>query len=167
VLAQDPLSAAYWHNLGLTCHAAGQLDESEKAFRRALEVAPNRFVSHALLALILLEQGKRDEAVKTAASEPDEFWRLWAEAIIATAIGDNNVADGLTARLISDHSSGNEYQIAEVYAMRDESDHAFDWLERALKNNDPGVTHAKVNPRFASLRTDARWMAFLQRAGFK
>jgi len=160
VLAQDPLSAAYWHNLGLTCHAAGRLDESEKAFRRALEIAPNRFVSHALLALILLEQGSRDEAVKTAASEPDEFWRLWAQAIIAAASGETGKADELVSRLVSEHSNGNEYQLAEVYAMRGETEQAFDWLERALKNNDPGVTHAKVNPRFASLRTDARWLNF-------
>ncbi len=36
VLAQDPLSGSIWHNLGLICHSAGLLAESERAFRRAL-----------------------------------------------------------------------------------------------------------------------------------
>jgi cytochrome c-type biogenesis protein CcmH/NrfG len=45
VLAQDPLSAAFWHNLGLISHAAGLLNESEQAYRRALELAPQRIVS--------------------------------------------------------------------------------------------------------------------------
>ncbi|MGH7783527.1 MAG: protein kinase domain-containing protein, partial [Candidatus Binatia bacterium] len=40
VLIQDPLSAAFWHNRGLTAHSAGMLARSEKAFRRALELIP-------------------------------------------------------------------------------------------------------------------------------
>ena len=53
-LGQDPLSPAFWHNLGLTAHAAGRLAESETAFRRAIELVPQRFVSGALLALVLI-----------------------------------------------------------------------------------------------------------------
>ena len=89
VLQQDPLSAAYWHNLGLTYHAAGKLPESENAFRRALELAPQRLVSRALLALVLLDNGKRDEAVEQAKEEPDEFWRSWSLAIVFESIGDH------------------------------------------------------------------------------
>ena len=72
VLVQDPLSAAFWHNLGLTAHAAGRLAESENAFRRAIELVPQRFVSHALLALVLVDQGRVEEAFEQAALEPYE-----------------------------------------------------------------------------------------------
>ncbi|MEP7212020.1 MAG: tetratricopeptide repeat protein [Acidobacteriota bacterium] len=166
VLLQDPLSAAFWHNLGLTAHAAGQLVESEKAFRRALEIVPQRFVSRALLALVLMDEGQTEAALTEAASEPEEFWRLWALAILHSLAGSTD-ADAELERLVAEYWDGNAYQIAEVFAVRGETDHAFEWLERAYKERDSGVTHAKVNPRFRLLHDDPRWRAFLKNVGFE
>ena len=167
VLVQDPLSAAFWHNLGLTCHAAGLLAESEKAFRRALELAPQRFVSGALLALVLIDEGRSDDALAQAMQEPDEFWRLWALAIIHHASGRAPDSDKSLGVLTSEHADGFAYQIAEVHSMRGEIDQAFDWLERALNERDAGVTHAKVNPRFRPLNGDPRWVPLLTNIGFE
>src|SRR5262249_48996696 len=144
VVERDPLSAAYWHNLGLTCHAAGLLDESEKAFRRALELAPKRLVSGALLALVFIDEGRIDDAIEAAKSEADEFWRTWAIAII-NHIGEHP-AEAIDAldKLVKENSDGNAYQIAEVYAIRGEIGRAFEWIEQAVSERDPGVTHTKV-----------------------
>jgi TolB-like protein len=166
VLEQDPLSAAYWHNLGLTCHAAGLLDESEKAFRRALELAPQRLVSGALLALVLLDNGQTDDAVKQANREVDAFWRTWSLAIIHQATGDKEKADAALHHIVDENSQGNAYQIAEVYSMRGEREEGFKWLEQAIAERDPGVTHAKVNPRFRALHDDPRWSEVLSKIGF-
>jgi tetratricopeptide (TPR) repeat protein len=166
VLAQDPLSAAFWHNLGLTCHAAGRLEESERAFRRALELSPQRFVSGALLALVTMDEGRTDEAIRQANSETDEFWRTWALAIIYYAAGQTDDADKALQQLVENHADGNAYQIAEIYSMRGEADEAFQWLQRAIDERDPGVTHAKVNPRFRPLYDDARWPQILSKIGF-
>src|SRR5205814_8767984 len=99
VLIQDPLSAPFWHNFALTAHAAGLLEESEMALRRALELAPQRFVSRALLALVIMDDGRVDEALEEAALEPDEFWRLWALAIIYHAAGRTSEADAALQKL--------------------------------------------------------------------
>ena len=165
VLAQDPLCAAYWHNLGLMCHAAGLLDDAEKAFRQALELASQRFVSGSMLALVLLDQGRADDALEFTKNEPDEFWRTWALAIIHH-VGNREKADEALQKLIDKHSDRNEYQIAEVYAMRNDIDQAFEWLDRAIAERDPGVTHVKVNPRFETLREDPRWPDRLAKVGF-
>jgi serine/threonine protein kinase len=167
VLEQDPLSAAFWHNLGLTCHAAGELAESEKAFRRALELAPQRFVSAALLALVLTDQGRIEEAIARAGHEPDEFWRLWALAIIFNAAGRKADSDKALAKLTDEHAEGNTFQLAEVHAMRGELAEAFAWLARAVDERDPGVTHSKVNPRFRRLHADPRWVDLLKKIGFE
>lgn len=167
VLAQDPLSAAFWHNLGLTAHAAGLLAESEHAFRRALELFPQRFVSRALLALVLMDQGQVDEALDHAADEPYEMWRLWAQAIVYYSAGRRAEADDSLSLLTGEHAEGNAYQIAEVYSMRGDIDTAFDWLERAFEERDSGLTHIKVNPRFRALRVDPRWENILKRIGFE
>jgi len=165
VLQQDPLSAAYWHNLGLTYHAAGKLPESENAFRRALELAPQRLVSRALLALVLLDNGKRDEAVEQAKEEPDEFWRSWSLAIVFESIGDHDKAHSITESLVTNSFKGNSYQLAEVFSMRDDVDEAFKWLGQSTKERDPGLTHAKVNPRFRNLYKDRRWQELLESIG--
>lgn len=166
VLVQDPLSAAFWHNFGLTNHAAGDLSESENAFRRALELSPQRFVSSALLALVLLNQGKVEESFEQAKREPYEMWRLWAQAIIYHSAARDAESDEALHLLIEEHSEGNAYQIAEVYSMRGNIEKAFDWLEQAFEERDSGLTHAKVNPRFRTLQKDARWEHLLKRIGF-
>ena len=166
VLVQDPLSAAFWHNLGLTCHAAGRLDESEKAFRRALELVPQRFVSSALLALVLMEDGRVEEAFEQAELEPYEMWRIWALAIIHNAVGHGNDSDEALRKLTEEHAEGNAYQIAEVHSMRKEIDLAFQWLEIAFAERDSGLTHAKVNRRLRPLHGDPRWADLLTKIGF-
>jgi TolB-like protein/tetratricopeptide (TPR) repeat protein len=167
LVERDPLSAAYWHNYGLTCHAAERLEQSENAFRRALELAPQRLVSRALLSLILLEKGETDAALDQAKREPDEFWRLWSLAIVYATTGKTKESDEITDKLVSERSAGNAYQLAEVFAMRDERDEAFIWLDRCVAERDPGLTHAKVNPRFRALRSDPRWPVLLKTVGFK
>ncbi len=165
-LIQDPLSSALYQNLGLTYLAAGRLAESEKAFRRALELAPQRFVSSAILATVLMDQGRAEESLAQAMREPDEFWRLWALAIVYHRAGRKNESDEALRKLTGEHAEGNAFQIAEVYAMRGEADRAFEWLERAYQKRDSGVTHAKVDPRLGSLHDDPRWALYLKKVGF-
>jgi len=166
VLAQDPLSAAFWHNLGLQSHAAGLLRESEQAFRRALELVPQRFVSNALLALVLIDQSRADDALAQAMLEPDEFWKLWSLAIIQNSSGRTADSDQALRRLTSEHADHNAYQIAEIHSMRGEIHQAFEWLQRAYDERDAGLTHVKVNPRFRSLHDDSRWPVLLRKVGF-
>ena len=166
LLSHNPLNAAFWHNLGLTCHAANLLEESEKAFRKALELVPQRFVTHALLALVLTDAGRAAEALATAQREPDEFWRRWSLAILYHTAGRKTESDEMIEE-ITKNPDGNAYQIAEIYSMRDEKDKAFNWLERAYLERDSGITHTKVNPRFRSLHDDSRWTAILKKIGFE
>ncbi|HKP69235.1 MAG TPA: tetratricopeptide repeat protein [Pyrinomonadaceae bacterium] len=166
VLTQDPLSAAVWHNLGLICHAAGLLAESEKAFRRALDLSPQRLVTRAMLAMVLADEGRASESREVADSEPDAFWRHWSLAIVHSVNGEVEQADAALESVLGEHEDGDAYQIAEIYAVRGEIDKAFEWLERAVEYRDTGVTHARVSPRFRLMHADARWPTFLKTIGF-
>ena len=164
-LEQDPLAAGFWHNLGLTCHAADRLKESEEAFGRALEIAPQRNVSTALRSLVILDQGRADDAISEAEHEPDEFWRTWALAIIFHVEGNTEKSDECMRTILERFAEGNAFQIAEVYSMRGELDQAFAWLTKAIEARDPGVTHIKVNPRFRPMQADERWPQIVADAG--
>jgi TolB-like protein/Tfp pilus assembly protein PilF len=164
-VGQDPLNGAIWHNLGLIAHAAGQLDESEQAYRKASELIPQRFLSSALLSLVMLDQGRITEARVQAEQEPEEFWRIWALSMIEFVDGNIGRADEFLERLKREFANGSAYQIAEVCAIRGAADEAFEWLDRALDERDSGMTHAKADPQFRFLHDDPRWPELLSKIG--
>ena len=135
-VAQDPLSAASYNNLGLHLHGAGQLAEAEAAFRKALEFAPRSPASRTNLALALVDQGRGEEALADALSEPDDWVRLWMLAIIHNAAGRRAESDAALHQFIANYQADSAYQVAQVYGIRGEVDLAFEWLERAFVQRD-------------------------------
>jgi TPR repeat protein len=70
-------------------------------------------------------------------------------------------------RLIEVGAGDSAFQIAEVYAHRGDADAAFEWLERAREQRDPGVSQIQSGPLLRrTLRGDARWRTFLETMGF-
>jgi len=165
-LDQDPLSAAACHSLGLALYAKDDFSAAEDAFRKALALEPQRIGSHAQLALTLLAQARPDAALVEASREPEEGYRLWALALAHRATGDDTQSTQLLQRLIDEHAEGWSLQVAEVLAVRNDMDGAFDWLERAHLTRDPGLAHVRTNPRLRTLHHDRRWTAFLAKMGF-
>ena len=68
--------------------------------------------------------------------------------IILFASGRSDEAEAAFAEL--EAGDGDEYQMAELAAVRGDVDKAFEWLELALEKRDPGVTHTKASPRLRS-----------------
>jgi eukaryotic-like serine/threonine-protein kinase len=164
-IEQDPLNGIGYNNLGAYFHAASRFEEAEQALRKALELAPQRIRTNALLALTALAQGRGDEAVAVAQLEPEEAYRLWALVIVHDAIGQGPESDAALRMLIEKYADDSAYQIAGVHAARNEADDAFAWLERAYTQRDTGLTGVKVEPWFRSLHGDPRWGAFLMKMG--
>ena len=67
--------------------------------------------------------------------------------------------------LIATHADDAAYNIAEVYAARGETERAFEWLEWAYIQRDPGLSQMKPNPLLRALHADPRWGAFLRKMG--
>jgi hypothetical protein len=67
--------------------------------------------------------------------------------------------------LIAKYRSDGAYQVAEVYGVRGATDLAFDWLERAYAQRDPGLSEVKISTRLRLLHGDSRWIAFLRKMG--
>jgi tetratricopeptide (TPR) repeat protein len=162
---QDPLSTGTYHNLGMALRATDRLAEAEAAYRKALELSPQRAATHARLSLSVLAQGRGEEALAEALREPEEWARLWASAIIHHAAGRRVESDTALQELIAKYQAKSAYQVAQVYAARGEANLAFEWLERAYAQRDPGLSQMKIDPRLRSLHADPRWDAFLRKMG--
>lgn len=61
------------------------------------------------------------------------------------------------AQLIEGHGHAAAYQIAEAFGWRGDKERAFEWLERAYVQRDPGLGHTLTDPFFSPLHEDPRW----------
>jgi tetratricopeptide (TPR) repeat protein len=166
-LEQDPLTAVAYHNLGTALESMDRFAEAEAAYRKALELSPQRVIARGYLSLMLLAQGRGEEALKEALREPDEATQLWAVAIIHHGLDHARESDAALEELIEKYSEDSAFQIAELYGVRGEVDRGFEWLERAHEQRDGGLTGVKLNPRLRSLHGDPRWGAFLRKMGLQ
>jgi TolB-like protein/Tfp pilus assembly protein PilF len=164
-IEQDPLSAVAYGNLGIVFDAAGQIVEAEQAFREALELAPQRAVIRAMLALNLSDQNRGEEALSEALREPDELYRLCALAIVHHTAGRRSEADAALRELITRYADVGAYGIATVYSARGETDLAFEWLERTYTERGPGLAEIRSAPLLRPLHADPRWIALLRKMG--
>ena len=162
---QDPLSASAYFFLGLILWTAARPAEAVAALRKSLELAPQGAVSRTWLSIVLLEQGRGEEARVEALREPEEWGRLFALAIIQHAAGRRAEADEALRELAGKYGDVAAYQVAEVHAPRSEADLAFEWLERAYTQRDAGIFWTKVDPLLRSLHADPRWVVFLRKLG--
>jgi tetratricopeptide (TPR) repeat protein len=147
---------------------AGNLAEAERIYRKALELAPKTIIVRAALGLILFERGRSDEALASVREEPAAWIRLQNLALLHHKMGHPAESEATLQELMRDHGRDAFVQIASVYANRGEADPAFEWLERAYANRDPGVFDVIRSKRFLpGLQTDPRWPVFLRKLGLE
>jgi len=67
------------------------------------------------------------------------------------------------SKLLAKYHAVGAYQIAEVYAFRNQSDEAFEWLDRAYVQRDSGLIGTKVDSLLKNLHGDPRYTSFLKK----
>ena len=144
---------------------AGRPAEAHQAFRKALELAPQRVATHLLESLVFLEEGRDAEALAAAQLEPAPWARLAALSVVHHAAGRTAESAEALREMEEKWSDDSACLIAAVHAARKEPDAAFDWLERAYLQRDPGLSSVLAEPMFRALHDDARWLAFLGKMG--
>jgi serine/threonine-protein kinase len=55
------------------------------------------------------------------------------------------------------------YQVAEIYAWRGEKAKAYEWLERAYRQHDAGLSYLEGDSFLDELRGDEEFKAFLRK----
>jgi hypothetical protein len=81
------------------------------------------------------------------------------------ALGQAAESDAALTELIDNHEQDWAYNIAYVVAFRGEADRAFEWLDKAVQYNDPGLSEVPAEGMFANIHADPRWLPFLESLG--
>jgi len=89
--------------------------------------------------------------------------RAFLYAIAYRALGREKESDAALNELIEKYHTSMACQIAQVYAFRNQSEEAFEWLDRAYAQRDGGLIGTKVDPLLKSLHKDPRYAAFLKK----
>jgi len=161
----DPLSFAAQNNLARVLFAAGKLDEAVAIARKAAELQPTAASSHRWQVLVAVQRGDGETALREAQLEPDERFRRFELALAQYVWGDRKAAEAALADLIAKDRDQLAYQIAEVYAVRGETDKAFEWLQIAFDNHDSGTLSLLIDPLMRGLRDDPRYKILLAKLG--
>ena len=159
----DPLNAESWESLGETEFFMGQLDKAEADFKKALELSPDIWASHNLLSQLYIMQRRPQDALPEIELVPYPLVRASLYAIAYYALGRERESHAALSELIAKYHASGAYQIALVYAFRNQSDKAFEWLDRAYSQRDGGLTETKVDPLLKSLHNDPRFAALLKK----
>lgn len=56
-------------------------------------------------------------------------------------------------------------EVAHVYAWRGDADLAFEWLDRAVEQNEEGLHQQFLQPFYRPVHEDPRWAEFRERTG--
>jgi tetratricopeptide (TPR) repeat protein len=150
----DPLNAGSWENLAETELYMGQLDQSAADSRKALEVNPDHWSSPIDLSLIYLLQGRPQDALPEIEHVHNATYRAHLYALTYYALGRKKESDAALRELITKYHTSNAFEIATIYAFRNQTDEAFEWLDRAYAQRDPSMMTTKVDPVLKSLHND-------------
>jgi TolB-like protein/Flp pilus assembly protein TadD len=163
--ARDPVNPTGFQNLGVAYSNAGRQDEAIASYRTALSLSPELAGAQSQVGVALLLKRDAAGALKAMQAESNEGWRLIGLPMAWHAVGDRSKSDAALAEVIEKFGEHAAYNIAYVLAFRDDAGRAFEWLERAVVFRDPGLTEISVNPLFANLHDDPRWLPFLRGIG--
>jgi len=159
----DPLNADSWESLAETQFFMGQLDQAAADCKKALELNPDVVAAHTVLSQIYVMQGRPQDALPEIELERYDSGRGWLYAIAYHALGRKKESDSALSEFIAKYHAGGAYQIALVYAFRNQPDEAFEWLGRAYAQRDGGLIETKVDPLLKNLHSDPRFAAFLKK----
>ena len=161
----DPLNGQARSFLAFALATTNRFDQARAEYARLAELNPSAPWAHAGLGFAYLLQNKFEEAATEAQADAGE----WARLLIVSCArwGQKRVqeSDAALNELIKNEAELAAYQIAETYAYRGDKDKAFEWLERARRQRDPGLPGLRKDPLLENLHDDPRWNAFLSTMG--
>jgi hypothetical protein len=93
----------------------------------------------------------------------DPFWRDYILIPCLWSLDRKEESETSLKKLIKDYADVGAFQIAELYAWRGEDDKAFEWLDIAYAQRDPGLIRIKSSLFVRLLKSDKRYNEVLKK----
>jgi tetratricopeptide (TPR) repeat protein len=165
VVRRDPVNVTTIYNFGSHQRLAGRYAAAIASFRTALSLSPSYGGAHAQLGTALMLKGDAPAALAEIEQEKSEMWRMIGLPMAYCALGRKADADAALNALIAKYEKETSCDIAYVYAFCGDADKAFEWLDKALAYQDPGLGEIVTQNLFDKIHSDPRWLPFLRKIG--
>src|SRR5262249_19053815 len=165
VVQRDPVNVTPLFNLGDYQRMAGRYEAAIASFRTVLSLSPNQGGAHCYLGIALMQKGDATAALAEIEQEKTELSRIVGLPMAYCALGRKADADAALDARIANYEKDWSYNIAYVYAFCGDADKAFEWLNKAVAYQDPGLSDIVTENLFDKIHADPRWLAFLRKIG--
>ena len=161
----DPLSVNINAELGRLFLYQRQYDAAVEQERKTLQMDPNFGVARQLLGSALIQQGKYAEAIEAGIGTSTVYGFVQARAQLK--LGNRQAAQKMAADMLALAKTRHvtPYRIALVYIGLEDTDRAFEWLEKAFADRSMRPDFMPYDPIYDGLRADPRFADLLRRAG--
>jgi serine/threonine-protein kinase len=167
----DPRSLIINANLSWVFYLAGKYDDAIAQAQKTIAMDPSFAVAHGYLGQTYLAKGEYERALaelQQALALSGNETSFKAELGNASAVAaKKSEALAILHELLqmSTRQYVAPYNIALVYVGLGDKDEAFQWLDKAYDERSVRLINIAVHPRFASLRSDPRFAALVQKIG--
>ena len=163
---RDPLTPTGHARLGINYLWAGRLDDAIASLRTALSLSPAFIGAHYNIGVALLMKGEPEAALLAFQKEEgDREYLIKGEALAFHAMGRRAEFEEAFEELKTNWGKQWPSEVAHVYAWIGDADAAFEWLDRAVAQNEDGLTQQFPQPFFSPIRDDPRWQRFREETG--
>jgi TolB-like protein/Flp pilus assembly protein TadD len=165
-LASDPLHSRWYGWLAGYLSALNRLDEAKIAIRKAIDLQPGGVRLHFVLSEIEIRRGNAQAALEAAQQEPPGS--VFRDAALVKALESSNdraAADSALRDLLDKGASWDPYDVAQIYAMRNDANKTFEWLDHAWSYRDPAVHNITHDPFIGRFNGDPRFIAYCRKVG--
>jgi len=162
---RSPLSTIAFFNLGETYFAASRFEDSAKAFQTALDLSPGYRGGYLWLSKALLLSGNSDDALIAARKESFEPFRKLAVALSAFGAGEQAEADAALKWIVDKGGAHFPYDIASVFAYRNDHEQTAEWVRRTVAMNDTDVGDPPMDPLFTNVSHSPEWQTLMKALG--
>jgi serine/threonine protein kinase/Tfp pilus assembly protein PilF len=165
----DPLSLAINVAVGTSYYLAGRYDDAAEQFRRALELDPSFRRASFELARVYEIKGMHEEAVRQLEGLQKFGNPATPQSLARAYILAGREAEGekLLQELIERSATTyvNPYDIAAIYAAKNDKENVFLWLEKAHDEHVSRLVYLRVEPMFRQFRNEPEFADLLRRVG--
>jgi TolB-like protein/Tfp pilus assembly protein PilF len=163
---RDPLTPTGHARLGINYLWAGRLDDAIASLRTALSLSPTFIGAHYNIGMALLMKGDPEAALLAFQKEEgDEEYLIKGKALAFHALGREAEYEEALEELKTNWGEQWPSEVAHVYAWVGDADAAFEWLDRAVAQNEDGLTQQFPQPFFNPIHGDPRWERFREQTG--
>lgn len=166
----DPLSPIIALCRGYPESFQGHLDPAIRAAQEALRISPGFPAALEDLMTYHERQGREQDAMQQAVALLHARGQHGLGDAVQSAYQKTGYASGVRLWFEAEKArAGKEYvsplRVAILAMRAGDLDQAYEWLDKAVESRNAGLVYLTVDPKYARLRSDARFAGLCQKVG--